>query len=49
MVRQLQQGISFVPEINRASINVNEYPPPKAYWDRREAADGKLASMMIQI
>ncbi|KAL8649877.1 MAG: hypothetical protein Q9226_005388 [Calogaya cf. arnoldii] len=49
MVRQLQQGMSFVPDINRASINVNEYPSPKAYWDRREAADDKLASMMVQI
>lgn len=49
MMRQLQQGISFVPEINRASINLNEYPIPKAYWDTREAPHDKLASMMIQI
>ncbi|KAL8982844.1 MAG: hypothetical protein Q9205_002763 [Flavoplaca limonia] len=49
MVRQLQQGLSFVPEINRASINVNEYRSPKGYWDKREAANAKLSSMMIQI
>lgn len=49
MVKQLQEGISFVPEINRASVNVEELPYTTERWERREAADNELASMVMQI
>ncbi|KAL8713740.1 MAG: hypothetical protein Q9220_002266 [cf. Caloplaca sp. 1 TL-2023] len=49
MYKQLQEGVSFVPDINRASVNVKNFRTGSDMWEKRDAGDDGLASMVLQI
>ncbi|KAL8950915.1 MAG: hypothetical protein Q9222_003081, partial [Ikaeria aurantiellina] len=49
LYKKLQEGVSFVPDLNRASINVQNFRTGSDMWEKRDPGDDGLPSMVLQL